>query len=129
MSSRSIPRDPYLKSVVDSSQLLSAFRSSGEALPLREISLRSGLPKAMVFRLLYTLEKWAMVEKIGENLYVSCLWALKQKLYRIPCRITRRWREDNGIEARADGSHSRERKRCRISLPAPHPTFSDHARR
>ena len=36
-------RDPYLvKSVVHSSQLLSAFRTSGEALPLREISARSG---------------------------------------------------------------------------------------
>ncbi|MDQ2773995.1 MAG: substrate-binding domain-containing protein [Acidobacteriota bacterium] len=84
MSSTGIPRDPYLvKSVVHSSQLLSAFRSSGEALPLREISLRSGLPKTMVFRLLYTLEKCAMIEKIGENLYVSCLRPFKQKLYRI----------------------------------------------
>ncbi len=77
-------RDPYLvKSVIHSSQLLSAFRSSGEALPLREISSRSGLPKTMVFRLLYTLEKCGMVEKIGENLYQSCLRPLKQKLYRI----------------------------------------------
>ena len=46
-------RDPYLvKAVVHSSQLLSAFRTSGEALPLREFSARSGLPKSMAFRLL-----------------------------------------------------------------------------
>ncbi len=83
MSSSSV-RDPYLvKSVVHSSQLLSAFRSSGEALSLREISARSTLPKTMVFRLLYTLEKCGMVEKIGENLYRSSLRPLKQKLYRI----------------------------------------------
>jgi ribose transport system substrate-binding protein len=76
-------RDPYLvKSVIHSSQLLSAFRVSGEALPLREIAARSGLPKSMAFRLLYTLEKCGMVEKIGENLYRSCLRPFKQKLYR-----------------------------------------------
>jgi len=48
-----------------------------------EISLRSALPKTMAFRLLYTLEKCGMVEKVGENLYVSCLRPFKQKLYRV----------------------------------------------
>jgi len=37
----------------------------------------------MVFRLLYTLEKCGMVEKVGENLYQSCLRPWKQKLYRL----------------------------------------------
>jgi ribose transport system substrate-binding protein len=36
----------------------------------------------MAFRLLYTLEKCGMVEKVGENLYQSCLRPFKQKLYR-----------------------------------------------
>src|SRR5262249_4904370 len=77
-------RDPYLvKSVVHSSILLSAFRVSGEALPLREISKRSGLPKTMAFRLLYTLEKCGMVEKVGENLYRSCVRPFRQRLYRL----------------------------------------------
>jgi ribose transport system substrate-binding protein len=77
-------RDPYLvKSVVHSSQLLSAFRSSGEALPLREISARSGLPKSMTFRLLYTLERCGMIEKAGENLYRSHLRPFKQRPYRL----------------------------------------------
>src|SRR5580765_8692692 len=76
-------RDPYLvKSVVHSSRILAAFRTSGEALPLRDVAKRSGLPKSMVFRLLYTLEKCGMVEKIGENLYQSCLRPLKLKLFR-----------------------------------------------
>ncbi len=77
-------RDPYLvKSVVHSAQLLSAFRSSGEALPLREISARSGLPKSMTFRLLYTLERCGMIEKAGENLYRSHLRPFKQRPIRV----------------------------------------------
>jgi ribose transport system substrate-binding protein len=77
-------RDPYLvKSVVHSSRLLSAFQSSGEALPLRQIAARSGLPKTMVFRLIYTLEKCGMVEKIGDNLYRSCIRPIRQKLFKL----------------------------------------------
>lgn len=77
-------RDRYLvKSVVHSSCLLRAFRSPGEALPLREIASRSCLSKTMAFRLLYTLEKCGMVEKVGENLYQCCLRPWKQRLYRL----------------------------------------------
>src|SRR6266540_3901661 len=84
MTSKATPRDPYLvKSVVHSSRVLSAFRASGEALPLREIAARSGLPKSMAFRLLYTLERCGMIDKVGENLYRSSLRPFKPKLYRI----------------------------------------------
>lgn len=84
MGSDSRRRDPYLvKSVVHSSKLLSAFRSAGEALGLKEIAERSGLPKTMVFRLLYTLESCGMLEKVGKNLYQSNLRPMKQKLYRL----------------------------------------------
>ncbi|PYT31518.1 MAG: LacI family transcriptional regulator [Acidobacteria bacterium] len=77
-------RDPYLvKSIVHSSQLLSAFGTSGEALPLRVIATRSGLSKSMAFRLLYTLERCSMVEKVGENLYRSCIRPIRQKLFRL----------------------------------------------
>ena len=77
-------RDPYLvKSVIHSSRILSAFRASGEALPLKEIVERSGLPKTMCFRLLYTLEKCGMVEKVGANLYQSTLRPMKQRLFRL----------------------------------------------
>src|SRR5438270_6325101 len=77
-------RDPYLvKSVVHSSKLLTAFQTSGETLPLKEVVARCGLPKTMVFRLLYTLEKCGLVEKVGENLYQSCLRPLKHRLYRL----------------------------------------------
>jgi len=84
MSHDAHSRDRYLvKSIVHSSQLLTAFRTSGEALPLKEIAARSGLPKTMAFRLLYTLEKCGMVDKVGENLYQSCVRPWKQKLHRI----------------------------------------------
>src|SRR4051812_32097192 len=84
MNSAPQSRDPYLvKSVVHSSKILSAFRSAGEALPLREIAIRSGLPKTMAFRLLYTLEKCGMIEKLGANLYQSSFRPLKQRLCRL----------------------------------------------
>jgi ribose transport system substrate-binding protein len=84
MTSGRPSRDRYLvKSIIHASQLLSAFRSSGEALSLKEIAGRSGLPKTMTFRLLYTLEKCGMMDKIGENLYQSCVRPLKHRLYRL----------------------------------------------
>jgi ribose transport system substrate-binding protein len=82
---RNLPgRDPYLvKSVVHSSRILSTFRSAGEALALKEIAIRSGLPKTMAFRLLYTLAKCGMIEKLGANLYKSSFRPLKQRLCRL----------------------------------------------
>jgi len=50
---------------------------------LREIAARSGLPKSMTFRLLYTLERCGMIEKAGENLYRSHLRPFKQRPYRL----------------------------------------------
>jgi ribose transport system substrate-binding protein len=83
MSAKLPSRDPYLvKSVVHASKLLSAFRTSGEGLPLREVAARSGLPKSMAFRLLYTLERCGLVEKVGENLYRSCVRSFRPKLFR-----------------------------------------------
>lgn len=77
-------RDPYLvKSVVHSAKILSAFRTAGEALPLREIASRSGLPKTMAFRLLYTLQKCGMIEKLGTNLYQSSFRPLKARTFRL----------------------------------------------
>ena len=84
MSSSVQTRDRYLvKSLVHSSQLLSAFHSPGEALPLKEICARCGLPKTMAFRLLYTLEKCGMIDKVGQNLYQSRVRPWKQRLYRL----------------------------------------------
>ncbi len=93
-------RDPYLvKSVVHSSQLLRAFRTAGEVLPLREISKRSALPKSMVFRLLYALEKCGMVQKVGENLYQSCVRPFKCPELRFAAN-QERWTERDMLRPR-----------------------------
>src|SRR5438128_1836678 len=77
-------RDPYLvKSVIHSSRILSSFRSAGEALSLKEIVQRCGLPKTMCFRLLYTLEKCGMIEKVSTNLYQAIVRPAKQRLCRL----------------------------------------------
>src|SRR5438132_6611990 len=77
-------RDPYLvKSVIHSSRILVTFRSAGEALSLKEIVQRCGLPKTMCFRLLYTLEKCGMVEKVSTNLYQAMIRPTKQRLCRL----------------------------------------------
>ena len=84
MSTTISTRDPYLvKSLVHASQVLAVFQFSGETLRLRDIATRSGLNKGMVFRLLYTLERCGMVEKVGDNQYQSCVRPLKQKRYRL----------------------------------------------
>lgn len=63
-------RDPYLvKSVVHASQILAAFHDGHEVLPLKEIVRRCGLPKSMVFRLLYTMSTCHIVEKLQNNRY------------------------------------------------------------
>ena len=70
MKAIAVGRNPYLvKSVVHSCQVLVAFRSPLKTLTLGEIVARSGLSKTMVFRLLYTLEKCGMVEKLEQKLY------------------------------------------------------------
>jgi ribose transport system substrate-binding protein len=84
MSTTNCTRDPYLvKSLIHASQVLAVFQAPGETLRLRDIALRSGLNKGMVFRLLYTLERCGMVEKIGDNQYQSCVRPAKQKRYRL----------------------------------------------
>jgi ribose transport system substrate-binding protein len=84
MSPNAQNRNRYLvKSIVHSSQLLGAFRSLGEALSLKEICARCGLRKTMVFRLLYTLERCGMVEKVGQNLYQSRIRPWRQRQYRL----------------------------------------------
>ena len=64
------PRDPYLvKSVVHASQILAAFHDGTDVIPLKEIVRRCGLPKSMVFRLLYTMTTCNIVEKLENNRY------------------------------------------------------------
>jgi len=80
-------RDPCLiKSVAHAGQLMAAFESPGEILSQRELVKRTKLSRGIVFRLLYTLERHGLVEKIGNDQFrlmyrrartaqvENCLW-------------------------------------------------------
>jgi len=58
-----------VEALVHASQVLSAFRSAGELLRLRDVVSRTGLSKMMCFRLLYTLRLCGFIEKVGANQY------------------------------------------------------------
>jgi ribose transport system substrate-binding protein len=58
-----------VKSLVHASHILSAFRSEGEVLRLRDVVARTGFNKVMCFRILYTLHSCGFLEKVGENQY------------------------------------------------------------
>lgn len=76
--------DKYLiKSVLYASRLLAAFSFPTEVLPLKEVEARSGLTKTKAFRLLYTLERCGMVEKVGANQYRTCVRPFKHRLFRL----------------------------------------------
>ena len=72
-----------VRAVVHASRVIAAFRSAGEILRLRDVVERTGLGKAMCFRLLYTLHECGLLEKVGDNQY-RCLIPLRQvRRYRI----------------------------------------------
>ena len=58
-----------VKSLVHAADVLSAFRSAGETLRLRDVVTRTGFQKGTCFRLLYTLHHCGFLEKVGKNCY------------------------------------------------------------
>ena len=50
-------------------KVMESFQVPAEALRLRDVVARTGLPKGTVFRLLYTLHSQGFVEKTGQNQY------------------------------------------------------------
>ena len=62
--------NPYVvQSVVNALGVLSAFRSQGESLRLKEIVERTGFNRCMCFRLLYTLQHCGLLERAEANRY------------------------------------------------------------
>src|SRR5678809_1532995 len=72
-----------IKSLVHASEVLSAFRSEGEVLRLRDVVSRTGFNKGMCFRLLYTLHQCGFLDKVGENHYRLASEVRRRRLYRI----------------------------------------------
>ena len=77
-------RDPYfIHSVAHAADVLRAFNSPSEILRLRDIVARTTHSKGIAFRLLYTLEKSGLVEKVGSNQYRSTVQPRRTRKYKI----------------------------------------------
>jgi len=83
MTNRSNHSRYLIKSLVHASDVLSAFRSEGEVLRLRDVVARTGFNKGMCFRLLYTLHSCGFLEKVGENQYRTVSEIRHARNYRI----------------------------------------------
>jgi len=77
-------RDPYfIQAVAHAADVLKAFSTPSEVLRLRDIVSRTPYSKGIAFRLLYTLEKIGLVEKVGVNQYRSMVLQRRTRKYKI----------------------------------------------
>jgi ribose transport system substrate-binding protein len=77
-------KDTYLvEAVLRACELLAAFRYEGEVLRLRDLVSRTGLNSTTAFRLLYTLQRRGLVERVGNKEYRSNFRASRQRKYRL----------------------------------------------
>lgn len=77
-------RDDYLvDAVVRACDLLRAFESEGERLSLKDLVTRTGLTSSRAFRLLYTLERCGLVEKVDAQRYTARIQLLNKPRFRI----------------------------------------------
>jgi len=79
-----LDRDPYfIQSVAHAADVLRAFTTPNEVLRLRDVVSRTSHNKGIAFRMLYTLEKTGLVEKVGANQYRSTVQQRKTRKYKI----------------------------------------------
>ncbi|MBI4910645.1 MAG: substrate-binding domain-containing protein [Acidobacteria bacterium] len=77
-------RDRYfIHAVAHAVDVLRAFGTPKEVLRLRDIVARAGHSKNITFRLLYTLERTGLIEKVGANEYRSTLHHHKLRKFKI----------------------------------------------
>lgn len=72
-----------IKSLVHAADVLSAFRSTGETLRLRDVVERTGFQKGTCFRLLYTLHHCGFLEKVGKNRYRAISEIRRRRRFRV----------------------------------------------
>lgn len=78
------PHRAYLiKSLVHAAEVLRAFQDPGETLRLRDVVSRTGLTKALCFRVLYSLHWCGFLEKAGDNQFRLTAGPRPEKRYRI----------------------------------------------
>ena len=77
-------RDPYfIQSVAHAADILRAFSTPNEVLRLRDVVSRTSHNKGIAFRMLYTLEKTGLVERVGAHQYRSTVLQRKTRKYKI----------------------------------------------
>jgi ribose transport system substrate-binding protein len=78
------PSSSYMvESISRACDVLETFRSDGECLRLSEVASRTGLSKATVFRILYTLERRGLLEQDSDRKYRLRIRPLKRHKYRV----------------------------------------------
>ncbi|HZQ52405.1 MAG TPA: substrate-binding domain-containing protein [Bryobacteraceae bacterium] len=77
------PKRYLIEAISRACDVLEAFRTDGEALPLREIASRAGLSKSTAFRILFTLERRGLVQQSEDRTYRLLLRPLKRRKYRL----------------------------------------------
>jgi ribose transport system substrate-binding protein len=58
-----------VEAVTRACELLAAFRHEGEVLRLTDLANRTGLSRATAFRILYTLQRGGLLERVGNKAY------------------------------------------------------------
>jgi ribose transport system substrate-binding protein len=77
-------RDPYfIHSVAHAADVLRAFGTPKEILRLKDVVDRTGHSKNTVFRVLYTLERTGLVEKVGAREYRCTIHQHRTRKYKI----------------------------------------------
>ena len=77
------PSGRYMvRALVRATQILTAFRTPGDVLRLRDVVARTGFDKATAYRLMYTMYRCGLLEKLGGHQY-RCPIRLNQRKFRI----------------------------------------------
>jgi ribose transport system substrate-binding protein len=77
-------RDRYLVETVSRAcDVLESFHAESEVLRLSDVAARTSLSKPTVFRLLHTLERRGLVERVGNHGFRLAIRPIKSKSYRL----------------------------------------------
>src|SRR4051794_21163808 len=78
------PKDRYLvESVLRACDILDAFQFEGELLRLQDLTTRTGMNKTTAFRVVCTLEKRGLLERVGSHQYRTNIKPVKRKKFRL----------------------------------------------
>src|SRR5579871_4379432 len=71
------------QSIAPAAAAMSGFTTPNEVLRLRDVGSRTSHNKGIAFRMLYTLEKTGLVERVGAHQYRSTVQQRKTRKYKI----------------------------------------------